>query len=229
MAKCRMIKTNFWKDPYIENLDPSEKLMYLYIFTNDQVTLCGIYELSKRRASFDTWFDKDMIQKILKRFERDNKLILYDDYVGIVNFMKNQSKNPSVLKWIIRSIREVPAHILKWLWIDLEQAVTGCTQAAGNLTLLNLTLPNLTKPNSKLYIEDLELNDLFLDFLDMRKKIKKPATDRAIKTLLKKLEELSKWKHERKKLIIEQSIVNNRQDLFELKNPPKRKIPLLVD
>src|SRR5574343_487987 len=45
--------------------------------------------------------------------------------------------------------------------------------------------------NEKKYIEDDELNFSFCNFLEMRRKIKKPATDYAIKLLLIKLNKLS--------------------------------------
>jgi len=71
------------------------------------------------------------------------------------------------------------------------------------------------------YFEDEELNNAFLDFLDMRKKIKKPATDRAIKMAINKLENLSGGDKEKKIDIINQSIMNCWQDLFPLRTERK--------
>ena len=59
------------------------------------------------------------------------------------------------------------------------------------------------------------MNFVFLKFLEMRKKIKKPASDYAIKLLIAKLNKLSSDKNTQK-AIIEQSIVKSWQDLFPL-------------
>lgn len=67
------------------------------------------------------------------------------------------------------------------------------------------------------YFDDNELNEAFIDFLDMRKKIKKPATDRAIKLLIKKIWSMSLNNKERID-IIDQSIINCWQDFYPLKN-----------
>ena len=68
------------------------------------------------------------------------------------------------------------------------------------------------------YFEDEELNNKFLEFLSMRKKIRKPVrTDRALKALLKKLHELSGGDVGLMKQIIDQSLDKEWLGLFELK------------
>ena len=37
MAKQRYINTKFWRDSYIEDLDPIEKLLFLYLLSNPAV------------------------------------------------------------------------------------------------------------------------------------------------------------------------------------------------
>jgi len=65
---------------------------------------------------------------------------------------------------------------------------------------------------------DTEFNEAFNDFLSMRKKIKKPATERAIKLLLKKVLLLSNNNKDKAIEIIDQSTVNCWQDLYQLKD-----------
>jgi len=77
----------------------------------------------------------------------------------------------------------------------------------------NITSINITKE----YKEDDELKNLFLDYLTMRKKIKKPASEKAIWLAIKKLENLSGWRRDIKIKILEQSILNSRQWLFAIK------------
>jgi hypothetical protein len=112
MAKQRVVKTNFWTDPWVETLDPSEKLVYLYLLTNEYLDLCGIYEISLRRISFETGFELSMIQKIINRFTNEKKVYYFDGWMMLCNFVKNQSLNPKVQKWIERSLWNVPDEIL---------------------------------------------------------------------------------------------------------------------
>lgn len=73
------------------------------------------------------------------------------------------------------------------------------------------------------------LNQTFHDFVDMRKKIKKPMTGRAIELAIKKLEVLStdpysgSMDNEIAIKILEQSIMNCWQGLFPLKESQKRE------
>ena len=108
---------------------------------------------------------------------------------------------------------------------------TGCSQngyggvvkmGTNNTNIYNTN--NNTSNNAKdkgapaRYFEDEELNNKFLEFLSMRKKIRKPVrTDRALKALLKKLHELSGGDVGLMKQIIDQSLDKEWLGLFELK------------
>ena len=68
------------------------------------------------------------------------------------------------------------------------------------------------------YGEDECLTDTFRDFAIMRKAIKKPLTERATKVLLGKLDKLANGDKELVIKILEQSILNNWQSVYELKD-----------
>lgn len=68
------------------------------------------------------------------------------------------------------------------------------------------------------YGEDECLTDTFMDFAIMRKTIKKPLTERATKVLLGKLDKLANGDKELVIKILEQSILNNWQSVYELKD-----------
>lgn len=138
MAKQRYINTKMWSDNYFSELDPIEKLVFLYLLTNMYTNLCGIYEIPLKNISFDTGIEKQMIEKIIGRFTRDKKIRYIDWYICIRNFIKNQNMNPSVEKWIEREINEKPKEIVDKVW-QIYNLYTGCIQEGT----LNLTL---TKP-----------------------------------------------------------------------------------
>lgn len=88
---------------------------------------------------------------------------------------------------------------------------------------------NVPKKTESGFFPDCELNKSFVDYIQMRKQIKKPMTDRAIQLAVKKLKELSAipysddFDHETAIKILEQSIMNSWQGLFPLKNQKNYK------
>jgi hypothetical protein len=74
-----------------------------------------------------------------------------------------------------------------------------------------------SKPETVYYPMDEKLNKAFADYVEMRKQIKKPMTERAIELSRKKLEELSDNDNDLSILILEQSVMNCWQGLFPLK------------
>ena len=84
------------------------------------------------------------------------------------------------------------------------------------------------RENPRRYYPDEPLNQTFLDFIEMRKKIKKPMTDRAIELAMKKLKNLStpsfsdSMDNDVAIEILEQSIMNCWQGLFPIKEKKQR-------
>lgn len=98
MSKLRSVSTAFWSDPFIEDLTPSEKLLFLYLITNDKTNMLGIYEVSIKKISFDTGLNKDVIEKALKEFERLSKVKYIKNHIVLINFMKHQNYNTNMKK-----------------------------------------------------------------------------------------------------------------------------------
>lgn len=114
MDDGRMVKTKFWSDEYIADLEPSEKLLYLYLITNERTSLCGCYEISRRIISFDTGLVQEKILEILKKFESDGKVFYVDNHIFLKNFIKNQNlANPSIRRGIEKRIDDLPLEIRK--------------------------------------------------------------------------------------------------------------------
>ena len=125
MAKKRYINTKFWDDNYIVELDPIEKLLFMYFLTNPLTDICGIYEIPLRRIAFDTGIDKDMVKRVIERFTLDKRVYFIDGYIYVKNFAKHQAANESIEKGIERSISLIPEEIIA----KIRDVDTGCIQA----------------------------------------------------------------------------------------------------
>ncbi len=108
MAKLRSVSTAFWSDPFIEDLSPKDKLLFLYLVTNEKTNMLGVYEASLRKISFETGLDEKDVINGLKGFERLSKVKYINNYVFLVNFMKHQKFNTNMKKSAIDIYNSLP-------------------------------------------------------------------------------------------------------------------------
>ncbi len=106
--KLRSVNTGFWSDPFIEELTSQEKLLYLYLITNEKTNMIGIYEVSFRRISYDTGIKKEAIENALKRFEKLKKVYYKDNHIVLVNFLNHQNFNTNMKKSAIDCYNDLP-------------------------------------------------------------------------------------------------------------------------
>ena len=162
-TKSRLVNCKFWDDKYTSNLDPIEKLLFLYFLTNPLTNIIGVYEIEIRRIAFDTGIDKEMVIKIIDRFTADDKIGYYDGYIVIKNFIKFQNeKSPNVKIGIENRIRELPEVLRKFISDELEgiDTLSHLTKYKPNLTLTKTklkgngvsdTLPNFIDELTELF------------------------------------------------------------------------------
>ena len=110
--KQRYINTRFWNDGYISNLDPVEKLMFIYLLTNEHTNISGVYEIPIKIIGIETGIDGGMIKKILKRLEARIRYI--DGFVVLKNFVKHQETGSELVqKGIVNCLKELDKKFLE--------------------------------------------------------------------------------------------------------------------
>lgn len=119
MANYRQIHCRMWSsDNWFIELKPDLKLLFVYLFSNERSTMCGLFELPLRIISFETGLDLDTITRGLEVFNKADK-VKYDFETGVVwvkNAIKYQSQanpNDKVLARIKADIAAVPDCALK--------------------------------------------------------------------------------------------------------------------
>lgn len=131
MSKLRSVSTHFWNDNFVIDLDPLEKLLFLYLLTNPNTNMLGIYELHVRKIAFETGIDKDMVVKIFDRFTEGGKVKYMDGYVILPNFLKNQSFNTNMETSAIRTWNDLPLNIRKDRFCEpIIKGLKGFTKAS---------------------------------------------------------------------------------------------------
>lgn len=134
MSKQRIVKDEIWDDEWFYDLDPSEKLVWLFLLTNQRNNIAGVYQLNRRWGANSVGLDRDVFETIITRFEKDKKIKNHEEWVCLQNFHKHQSHNPKVETGVLRILESLPTEIAYILPID--------SLCIAYPTLLNSTLLN---------------------------------------------------------------------------------------
>ena len=148
MGRKRYIDTSFWDDAWIQELDPSEKFLYLYLLTNPLTNVAGISELTVKRICFDTGFNDDTVRNILRKYELSDKVYTWNNYIILKNApkhqlivkpendekndntalkeSKNKTKENNIYKGIIAILNDLPDELLEYLY-HIEYAFEDLT------------------------------------------------------------------------------------------------------
>jgi DnaD/phage-associated family protein len=79
MAKFRMVRVDFWREPMVlEEMTPEDKYFYLYLLTNPNTTQIGIYQITKKQMAFDLGYSIESVHSIMDRFIQHHQVIRYN-------------------------------------------------------------------------------------------------------------------------------------------------------
>jgi hypothetical protein len=111
----RKIHHSFWTDPDIESLTPEQKYFYLWLITNPAVNQIGLYEFSVRRASFETGYNAETIEKLISHFEKIGKIKVSkatNEMLVCKMYFHNKSNSPKVVKHVQELLKAVKNKVL---------------------------------------------------------------------------------------------------------------------
>lgn len=91
MAEYRTIRMAFWNDPFVEELEAGEKLLYLYLFTCPHTNNLGILEVSRRKIAFETGLDVATVNAGLEKLEKAGKIVTDAAFILLTRFIRHQT------------------------------------------------------------------------------------------------------------------------------------------
>jgi hypothetical protein len=153
MAKLRSISTAFWSDPFIEELNANQKLLFLYLVTNEKTNMLGVYEMSIKKISFETGIEKKQIIEAFNLFEEKNKLKYFENFVIIRNFTKHQNFNTNMKKSAIEIFLKLPNQLG---FNDIELNIENVNESFETLSKALVTLSNPFEPFRMVRKEEIE-------------------------------------------------------------------------
>lgn len=106
--KTRILQTKIWKDSYFSSLNLTERLIFLYLLTNDKVNILHCYEISSREIAFDTGINTPMVEDVKAKFQKGGRFEFFKDWVLIINAYKYEEykgeKNETAKTKLIREM-----------------------------------------------------------------------------------------------------------------------------
>lgn len=234
MAKLRSVSTGFWSDPFIEDLTPVQKLLFLYLITNEKTNMLGIYEASIKKISFETGINTSDINKALELFKKSDKVKYLNNYVVLLNYMKHQNYNTNMKKSAIDTYNNLPNELKdNDVVISKDNASEGFERLSKALGMVSkievedeskVEYEKETKTKLEFVYNKVDFSkpiNLWLDYKKEKKQTYK--SDKSIQIFFDNLIKLSCGNFETAEKIINQSIGNNWAGIFELKNEAKKE------
>ena len=244
MAEVKWIKitTDIFSDEkilLIEQMPEADTLLVIWfklLCMAGKENNYGVFLLRNRmpytEEMFATIFRRPLqtLRLALSTFEAFGMIEIEDDIVCIPNWEKHQ--NLDGMEKIRAQTRKRVADYRERQRLLVEANNTA--DVTKNVTLRNATDKDKEKEEDKeknkkkkdtptvYYPGDEAMNQTFLDFIEMRKTIKAPMTDRAITMAMNKLSKLSTGDNDVAIQILEQSILNNWKDVYALKEDKRQ-------
>jgi hypothetical protein len=141
VAKNRYINTAIWKDPWFADLPSTEQHLFMYLITNHQTNIAGVYEVSLREVAFDTGIDQEEVKRIFRdRFQPDGKAFYEVGWVVMKNWLRHQTFNPKTAAAVAKLFNSFPFWLQEAvsdrankLFIDYDSLLIGYGYAMDRL------------------------------------------------------------------------------------------------
>lgn len=105
----RQIHTQIWKDDYFLDLTPEEKLLFIYLFSNESTSLSGLYKIPLRVICFETGLDQNFVIDTLKKYEQAGKVVYESGVIWVVNMRKyHETRSPKIKIAIANDLNRIP-------------------------------------------------------------------------------------------------------------------------
>lgn len=204
MARTRLIKPDFFNDPDLSDISYQARLAFAGLWCHADREGRLRYEPRKLKAlifPYDKLSMEDLLQKLTEKPFINIYAINDVTYIQIINWEKHQSPHST------EKVSDIPA-FNGYLTVKQPLSNVGCQDAPFNIRYQYKVLDKFK------YLENENFKQRFTDYLDMRKKIRKPATKKAEEMALT---ELHKHPIDIAIKMLEQSVMNSWQGIFPLK------------
>ena len=164
MATYRQIHIHIWQDEWFLDLPPTDKLLFIYLFSNGCTRLCGLYKIALKVIVFETGMAEQDVKAALQRFTDAGKVCYQDGWIWVVHFARYNSytASPKTLTAIRTELEETPDTLLRkaaiqglgmdtlsipYLYPTDTQRIITVTEQISNTTDQNKSFAALAAPS----------------------------------------------------------------------------------
>lgn len=148
METRRYINVRTWSETWFEELSATDKLVWIYLNTNSSTNMLGAYSTSIRRLSYECHISEPAVRRSIKKLEVAQKLIYQDGFVIIIDWMAQQSMNPSMRIAARKEYDKLPEHIRILLSHHTHEAIQK-TRQLPQQDAASLPAPNVHSHGEK--------------------------------------------------------------------------------
>lgn len=124
MAGYRQIHTQIWKDEWYIDLSPEEKLIFVYLFSNELASISGIYKIPARVIANETGVQYENVLTILEDFERAGKILYGDGVLWVKNMSKfHANASPRTQKKVEADVEKIPDCPVKEAYLQYQEGI----------------------------------------------------------------------------------------------------------
>ncbi len=183
MSLYRNFHTKFWSDPIVQSLTSDEKLLFIYLFTNEHTSPSGAYELSlisiQNELNWKKERDKDKIISIIEKLAKFGR-ICYDFNtfeIAVKNFLKyNSTSSPKLQSAIEKSLNSIKSAKVRDFVYGID---TVSIPYSKNLLC---TVPDYDNKDLSIYVskDSKDLNTNTIDYHSLLEEWNKAMEDKNI-------------------------------------------------
>jgi DnaD/phage-associated family protein len=122
MAGYRQFHTQFWKDEWVIELDPLERYLFSYLFTNDLSSISGIYKLPMRIIINETALDRTFVEAALQKFQDAERIYYRDGVMWVVNMLRfHKNASPHTMTKVNNDLAMIPDGPVKTAYLYYQR------------------------------------------------------------------------------------------------------------
>lgn len=148
MALSRPIYTKLWADKSFRFLSEIDKLVFIYLQTNERFEQLAIYNIPIEYIAFEIGIAEDKVRESMNRLENDYGLIKYS----------NETEEVAILKYIERGLIGKDGAVMRKCYMNIDSKVKD-----KNLLL------EMYRVSNKIVVESHTNKDMFLFALQQMK------------------------------------------------------------
>lgn len=150
----RYISSSFWSDDWVDSLSRDGKLLYMYLLTNENTNIAGVYKITMKRMKDDTGISRDDVTELLSQFEQAKKAYYFNEYMILPKWPKHQKlgQRGTLLTGMISVLRGLPRDIKVFLcanpehyYYDLSRVFQDYTQLVKGMAYQKKAIPHAEK------------------------------------------------------------------------------------